>query len=141
MIEVTGEISLDEGDLSESFIRASGPGGQNVNKVASAVQLRYDLHGAHPLPEPMRERLAKLAGRRLTEDGAIVITAQRFRSQARNREDALERLLALIRRAAIPPTPRRPTRPGRAARERRLAAKARQSRRKRERGVPPPDYN
>jgi ribosome-associated protein len=139
MIEVTGEISLDEGDLSESFIRASGPGGQNVNKVASAVQLRYDVHGVHPLPEGVRARLAKLAGSRLTEDGAIVITAQRFRSQARNREDALDRLLALIRRAAIPPTPRRPTQPGRAARERRLTDKARQSRRKRERGVPTPE--
>lgn len=139
MIEVTAEIGLDEADLSESFIRASGPGGQNVNKVASAVQLRYLLDGARPLPEAVRARLAKLAGSRLTEDGAIVITAQRFRSQARNREDALERLLALIRRAAIPPTPRRRTRPSAAARERRLAAKARQSRRKRERAVPSPE--
>ena len=136
MIEVTAEIALDEADLSESFIRASGPGGQNVNKVASAVQLRYLLDGARPLPEGVRARLAKLAGSRLTEDGAIVITAQRFRSQLRNREDALDRLLALIRRAAIPPTPRRPTRPGRAARERRLTDKAHRARRKRERTVP-----
>ena len=124
-------IGIDEADLSESFIRASGPGGQNVNKVASAVQLRYLLDGARPLPEPVRARLAKLAGSRLTEDGEIVITAQRFRSQIRNREDALDRLLALIRRAATPPTPRRPTRPGRAARERRLTDKARRARRKR----------
>jgi ribosome-associated protein len=137
MIEVTGEIGLDESDLSESFIRASGPGGQNVNKVASAVQLRYVLDGTNPLPEPVRLRLTKLAGSRLTEDGTIVITAQRFRSQLRNREDALERLLALIRRAAVPPTPRRRTRPSAAARERRLADKARQSRRKRERAGPP----
>ena len=136
MIEVTGEIGLDESDLSESFIRASGPGGQNVNKVASAVQLRYVLDGARPLPEPVRNRLARLAGSRLTEDGTIVITAQRFRSQARNREDALDRLIARIRRAATPPTPRRPTRPGRAARERRLSDKARQARRKRERAAP-----
>jgi ribosome-associated protein len=137
MIEVTAEIGLDEADLSESFIRASGPGGQNVNKVASAVQLRYVLDGIRPLPEPVRVRLAKLAGSRLTEDGAIVIMAQRFRSQLRNREDALERLIALIRRAATPPRPRRPTRPGRAARERRLSNKAHQSRRKRERTLPP----
>ena len=136
MIEVTAEIGLDEADLSESFIRASGPGGQNVNKVASAVQLRYLLDGARPLPEAVRARLAKLAGSRLTEDGAIVITAQRFRSQMRNREDALERLLALIRHAAIPPTPRRRTRPSAASRERRLADKARRARRKRERAAP-----
>ena len=127
MIEVTGEIGLDEGDLSESFIRASGPGGQNVNKVATAVQLRYLLDGSRPLPDPVRARLAKLAGSRLTEDGAIVITAQRFRSQARNREDALDRLIALIRRAAVPPTPRRPTKPSAASKERRLEAKARRA--------------
>ena len=139
MIEVIETIGLDEADLSESFIRASGPGGQNVNKVASAVQLRYVLDGARPLPEPVRARLAKLAGRRLTEDGAIVITAQRFRSQIRNREDALERLIALIRRAVTPPISRRPTRPGRAARERRLSDKARQSRRKRDRAMPGPE--
>ena len=136
MIEVTGEIALDEADLSESFIRASGPGGQNVNKVASAVQLRYVLDGARPLPEPVRARLAKLAGSRLTEDGSIVIAAQRFRSQLRNREDALERLIALIRRAATPPKSRRRTRPSAAARERRLADKAHQARRKRERAAP-----
>jgi len=136
MIEITSDIGIDEADLSESFIRASGPGGQNVNKVASAVQLRYVLDGARPLPEPVRARLARLAGSRLTEDGAILIAAQRFRSQLRNREDALDRLIALIRRAAIPPRPRRPTRPGRAARERRLSDKARQSRRKRDRTMP-----
>ena len=139
MIEVAEGIEIDEADLSESFVRASGPGGQNVNKVATAVQLRYVLGGVHPLPEPLRGRLAKLAGRRLTEDGAILITAQRFRSQARNRDDALGRLLAMIRRAAIPPRQRRPTRPGQAARERRLADKARQSSRKRERMSPSPE--
>lgn len=139
MIEVTEGIEIDEADLSESFVRASGPGGQNVNKVATAVQLRYALDGSHPLPDAVRQRLARLAGSRLTEDGAILIAAQRFRSQARNREDALERLFALIRRAAEPPRPRRPTRPSAAARERRLSDKARQSRRKRERTIPLPD--
>jgi ribosome-associated protein len=139
MIEVADGIGIDEADLSESFIRASGPGGQNVNKVATAVQLRYVLDGTRPLPEPVRARLAKLAGSRLTEDGAILITAQRFRSQLRNREDALERLIGLVRRAATPPRPRRPTRPGAAARQRRLSDKAHQARRKRERTLPSPE--
>ena len=139
MIEIGAGIEIDEADLSESFVRASGPGGQNVNKVATAVQLRYAVEGVHPLPEPVRTRLAKLAGKRLAEDGAIVITAQRFRSQARNRDDALERLISLIRRAATPPRTRRPTRPSAAARERRLAHKARRSQRKRERALPGPE--
>jgi len=137
MIEIADGIGIDETDLSESFVRASGPGGQNVNKVATAVQLRFDLRGARTLPDPVRDRLAKLAGSRLSEDGAILIMAQRFRSQARNREDALVRLIALVRRAATPPRPRRPTRPTATSRERRLADKARQGRRKRERAAPP----
>jgi ribosome-associated protein len=137
MIPIADGIALDERELAESFIRASGPGGQNVNKVASAVQLRFDIRRSPSLPQPVRERLERLAGTRVTQDGVLVITAQRFRSQERNRKDALDRLVALIRRAATPPPPRRPTRPGAAARERRLADKARRSRVKRERAAAP----
>ncbi len=108
----------------KAFIRASGPGGQNVNKVASAVQLRLDLAAVAGLPADARQRLDHLAGRRLTQDGVLVITARRFRTQERNRQDALDRLVALLRRAALPPNPRRPTRPSAAAKRRRLAAKA-----------------
>src|SRR6266581_981019 len=111
MIAITDTLALDEGELSESFIRASGPGGQNVNKVASAVQLRFDVRHSRSLPSAVRERLERLAGQRLSQDGVLVITAQRYRSQERNRQDALARLVTLIRRAASPPAPRRPTRP------------------------------
>ena len=135
MIPIGDGLTLDERDPEESFIRASGPGGQNVNKVASAVQLRFDLRRSRSLPEPVRLRLARLAGRRLSQDGVLVITAQRFRSQDRNRQDALDRLVALIRRAAEPPRPRRPTRPSAAARERRLADKAQRGRLKAQRGT------
>lgn len=134
MIAITDTLFLDEGEISESFIRASGPGGQNVNKVASAVQLRFDIRHSPSLPAGVRERLERLGGRRVSQDGVLVITAQRFRSQERNRQDALDRLVALIRRAATPPPPRRPTRPSAGSRERRLADKARRARLKRQRG-------
>jgi ribosome-associated protein len=135
MIPINDNLALDERELSETFIRASGPGGQNVNKVASAAQLRFDLRGSPSLPEAVKARLATLAGSRLTEEGVIVITARRFRSQERNREDARERLVALIRRAAAPPKPRRRTRPSAAQREERLAGKARRGALKRLRGA------
>ena len=135
MLRITSGLAIAEAELQFDFVTSSGPGGQNVNKVASAVQLRFDLRQSRSLPEPVRMRLARLAGRRLSQDGVLVITAQRFRSQERNRQDALDRLVALIRRAAEPPRPRRPTRPSAASRERRLAGKARRARLKAQRGM------
>jgi ribosome-associated protein len=127
LILINRHLFLDDSEVEESFVRASGPGGQNVNKVSSAVQLRFDLSRSRSLPEDVRERLARLAGRRLTRDGVVVIIAQRYRTQERNRQDALDRLVTLIRRAAEAPAPRRPTKPSAAAKERRLQAKARRS--------------
>jgi len=137
MIAITRAIALDETEIEERFIRASGPGGQNVNKVASAVQLRFDVAHSPSLPEAVRQRLIALGGRRISENGVLVITAQRFRTQSRNRADALQRLVGLIRAAAAPPKKRKATRPTRASKVRRLADKRHHGELKRERGKPP----
>jgi ribosome-associated protein len=124
MLRITHFISIDEDELEESFVRASGPGGQNVNKVSSAVQLRFDMAASPNLPDGVKERLARIAGSKLTKDGVIVLTAERFRDQARNREDARERLVAMIQEATHVPKPRRATKPTRASKEKRLDSKS-----------------
>ncbi len=136
MIPITPSIRLDESEISESFIRASGPGGQNVNKVATAVQLRFDVRHSPSLPMAVRQRLEKLAGSRLTGEGVIVIMAQRFRTQEANRRDALDRLVQLIARAAEPPVPRKKTRPTLASKRRRVEGKVRRGSVKQLRGRP-----
>ncbi len=137
MIRVNNQIELDEREIQEDFVRASGPGGQNVNKVSTAVQLRFDVARSPSLPEPVRARLIALAGRRLTQDGILILSAERYRSQRRNRDDALERLLALIREACETDAPRRPTRPTLASRKRRLDSKQRRGETKKLRGLKP----
>jgi ribosome-associated protein len=132
----TPQIAIPDAELIESFVRASGPGGQNVNKLSTAVQLRFDVRRSRALPDAVAVRLMRLAGRRLTDDGILVITAQRFRTQERNRADARERLAALVAEAAVPPTPRRPTRPTLASKKRRLEEKTKRGATKRLRGSP-----
>lgn len=122
-IQITAQIVIGENELEEHFIQAPGPGGQNVNKVATAVQLRFDVARSPSLPQDVRDRLMALCGRRLTKDGVLVLIARRHRTQERNRAEARERLADLIRRAAVPPKPRRPTRPTLASKRRRLETK------------------
>jgi ribosome-associated protein len=124
MIQVAEGIAIDEREVQERFVRAPGPGGQHVNKVATAVELRFDVAGSPALPEAVRARLVRLAGRRLSAEGILTIEAHRFRTQERNRRDALERLIALIQRATLEPKPRKPTRPTHASTARRLAGKS-----------------
>lgn len=136
MIVITPEIAIDDKDLAYKFIHASGPGGQNVNKVATAVQLRFNVQGAHCIDAPMRSRIARLAGRRLTSEGVLILESSRHRTRERNRQDALERLLAILRKAAEPEKRRHRTRPTLAARQRRLDSKRRRAHTKRLRQGP-----
>ncbi|HVI88807.1 MAG TPA: alternative ribosome rescue aminoacyl-tRNA hydrolase ArfB [Dongiaceae bacterium] len=127
MLRVTPGIALADDEIEIRFIRASGPGGQNVNKLSTAAQLRFDVRQSPALRDDVRERLTRLAGRRLTQDGILVLTAQRFRTQERNRQDAIDRLCELIRAAAVAPVKRRPTKPSLGAKQRRLEGKAKRS--------------
>jgi ribosome-associated protein len=138
-ISITPHIAIEEDELAESFVLATGPGGQNVNKVASAVQLRFDVRGSPALPQAVRERAERLAGRRLTKTGEIVLIGRRFRSQEQNREDVRARLIALLREAATPPPPRRKTKPPKASKRRRIENKTARGLLKRLRGRPGED--
>ena len=141
MIRITDSIAIDESEIEQDFIRASGPGGQHVNKAATAVQLRFDVAHSPSLPDAMRKRLSRLAGKRMTDDGVLIIEAKRFRTQERNRQDAVERLVELIRKASQSPKTRRKTKPSRAAREQRLKEKRRRSQIKRSRQSPSSDQD
>lgn len=134
---ISPKVLIDEKELSESFIRASGPGGQNVNKVATAVQLRFDVAHSVSLPEPVRERVMRLAANRISSEGVLTIEAQRYRTQQENREDARARLAALVQRALHPPKPRRATKPTRASKERRMDSKRKRGSIKKLRGKRP----
>jgi ribosome-associated protein len=127
MIRITDTISIDESEIRESFVRASGPGGQNVNKLSTAVQLRFDVRHSPSLPNEVAVRLMRLAGRRMTKDGELVLIAQNHRTQERNRAEALERLIDLIRQAAVRPVPRRATKPTKASKQKRIEGKKRRS--------------
>ena len=131
MLPISPDIAIDDQELVERFVRSSGPGGQNVNKLSTAVELRFDAKNSPSLPEPVRERLLAKRDRRITDDGVVVLSAQRFRTQDRNREDARERLADLIRSVLVPPKPRVATKPTRASKERRLTGKKERSQIKR----------
>jgi ribosome-associated protein len=137
MIRITQTIRLDPAEIREKFIRASGPGGQNVNKVATAVQLRFNAKTSPSLPDDVRQRLLRLGGKRITDGGVLIIDARRFRTRQRNRQDALERLVNLLKRAAQKPRPRRKTKPTKASKERRLETKKRRGQAKRLRNSVP----
>jgi ribosome-associated protein len=137
-IDITGQISIDESELQLEFVQASGPGGQNVNKVATAVQLRFDAASSPSLPEEVRTRLRRLAGKRMTAEGILIVEASQHRSQERNRQEAIDRLVDLLRKAAKKPRPRRKTKPTAASRRKRLETKRRRGEIKRLRRSPPP---
>ena len=139
MIRITPHIAIEESEIEESFIRSPGPGGQNVNKVASAVQLRFDVRASPNLPAPVRARLERLAGSRLTREGVLIITARDHRSQERNRQEALAKLVELIRHASVAPVPRRKTRPTFGSKQRRLESKGHRAKIKKFRRPGPDD--